>query len=141
MNALRYHLFDGQKDALILFARAMILILFGYFGFSYVTDHVSFVMYLKSVHAPIPELTSLVATAIEFFGSIALLLGFYTRPIAALFVFYTIGTGIIGHAFWNATTPIEHHVLFVHFLKNVSIGAGFLFLSLVGPGKYSIDRH
>jgi putative oxidoreductase len=136
---LRYQLFDDQRDAMILVARIMILILYGYFGFTYVTDHGSFVTYLKSVNAPIPEFTAIVATVIEFFGGLALLLGFWTRPIAAIFVLYTIGTGIIGHAFWNTTNLTDHHTLFVHFFKNVSIAGGFLFLCLLGPGKYSID--
>ncbi|KTT49678.1 membrane protein [Pseudomonas oryzihabitans] len=138
---LRYQLFDRQRDAMILIARIMILILYGYFGFTYVTDHGSFVKYLKSVDAPIPEVTAMVATVVEFFGGLALLFGFWTRPIAAIFVVYTIGTGIIGHAFWNSTDPVVHHAQFVHFFKNVSIAGGFLFLSLLGPGKYSIDRH
>ena len=137
---LRYQLFDDQRDAMILIARIMILILYGYFGFTYVTDHGSFVTYLKSVDAPIPEFTAIVATIVEFFGGLALLFGFWTRPIAAIFVLYTIGTGIIGHAFWNTTNPVDHHTLFVHFFKNVSIADGFLFLCLLGPGKYSIDK-
>ncbi|KAE9644703.1 DoxX family protein [Pseudomonas sp. PB106] len=137
---LRYQLFDDQRDVMILLARIMILILYGYFGFTYVTDHGSFVTYLKSVDAPIPEFTAIVATLVEFFGGLALLFGFWTRPIAAIFVVYTIGTGIIGHAFWNASNPADHHTLFVHFFKNVSIAGGFLFLCLLGPGKYSFDK-
>lgn len=137
---LRYQLFDGQRDAMILIARIMILILYGYFGFTYVTDHGSFVTYLKSVDAPIPEFTAIVATIVEFFGGLALLFGFWTRPVAAIFVLYTLGTGIIGHAFWKTTDPTAHHTLFVHFFKNVSIAGGFLFLCLSGPGKYSIDK-
>lgn len=89
---LRYQLFDDQRDAMILVARIMILILYGYFGFTYVTDHGSFVGYLKSVNAPFPEFTAIVATIIEFFGGLALLFGFWTRPIAAIFVLYTLGT-------------------------------------------------
>ncbi|MEB7883771.1 DoxX family protein [Serratia fonticola] len=136
---LRYQLFDNQRDALILVARIMILILYGYFGFTYVTDHGDFVIYLNSVNAPLPRFTAIVATIIELFGSLVLLLGFWTRPVAAVFVVYTIGTGVIGHAFWNTTNAVDHHTMFVHFFKNVSIAGGFLFLCLLGPGKYSFD--
>lgn len=136
---IRYNLFDRQRDALILLARIMILIIFGYFGTTYIFDHSSFVAYLVSVDAPIPRVTAMIGTIVEFFGTIALLLGFWTRPLAALFVIYTIGTGIIGHAFWTADNPADHHTLLVHFMKNISIAAGFLFMALLGPGKYSID--
>ncbi len=136
---LRYHLLDDQKDAMILLARILILILYGYFGFTYVTDNNSFVEYLISVDAPMPQVTAIIGAIVEFFGGIALLLGFWTRPLAALFAVYTIGTGLIGHAYWNLTDPVAHHTQFVHFFKNVSIAGGFLFLALLGPGRYSID--
>ncbi|MDT4831099.1 Inner membrane protein YphA [compost metagenome] len=136
---LRYHLLNDQKDATILLARILILILYGYFGFTYVTDNNSFVEYLISVDAPMPRVTAIIGAIVEFFGGIALLLGFWTRPLAALFAVYTIGTGLIGHAYWNLTDPVAHHAQFVHFFKNVSIAGGFLFLALLGPGRYSID--
>ena len=139
MEYLRYQLFEDQRDALLLIGRIMILLLFCYFGWTYVTDNGSFVKYLRSVNAPVPELTAIVGAIVEFVGGIALLLGFWSRPLAALFVVYTIGTGIIGHAFWNAGNPAEHHALFVHFFKNVCIAAGFVFLTVTGPGKYSLD--
>jgi putative oxidoreductase len=128
MTTLRYHFLEDQRDAMILLARIMILAIYLYFGWTYLTDHATVLAYLRSVHAPVPEFTAIVATVIEFFGGLVLLFGFYT-----------IGTGIIGHAFWNSTNPAEHHAFFVHFFKNISISAGFLFLCALGPGKYSID--
>ncbi|SKD01852.1 putative oxidoreductase [Burkholderia sp. YR290] len=139
MTTLRYHFLENQRDAMILLARIMILALYLYFGWTYLSDHATVLAYLRSVHAPVPAFTAIVATVIEFFGGLVLLLGFWTRPLAALFAVYTIGTGIIGHAFWNSTNPAEHHAFFVHFFKNISISAGFLFLCALGPGKYSID--
>ncbi|KRW61646.1 hypothetical protein [Pseudomonas sp. TTU2014-080ASC] len=97
---LRNQLFDDQRDA-------MTPILYGYFGFSFVTDHGSFVTNLISVDASIPEFTAIVVTIVELSDELALLLGFWIGPIAALFV---------------------------HFFKNVSIAAVFLF----SPCGYSI---
>jgi putative oxidoreductase len=105
MTTLRYHFLEDQRDAMILLARIMILAIYLYFGWTYLTDHATVLAYLRSVHAPVPEFTAIVATVIEFFGGLVLLFGFWTRPLAALFAVYTIGTGIIGHAFWNSTNP------------------------------------
>ncbi len=139
MTNLRYHFLENQRDVVILVARIMILTLFLYFGWTYLTEHATVLAFLRSVHAPVPEFTAIVATIMEFFGGLVLLLGFWTRPLAALFAVYTVGTALIGHAFWNAANPAEHHTAFVHFFKNISIAAGFLFLCALGPGKYSID--
>lgn len=138
--SIQYTLLDNQRDALLLAARVLILILFAYFGTTYVFDHSSFVKYLQSVNAPTPRVTAIIGTVVEFFGTIVLLIGFWTRPVAVFFAVYTLGTAVIGHAFWNITTPAEHHAQFVHFLKNISIAAGFLFLALAGPGRFSLDR-
>ncbi|WP_424122516.1 DoxX family protein, partial [Rouxiella badensis] len=39
-----------------------------------------------------------IAVLMEVGASILIIIGFFTRPVAILFAFYTIGTGIIGHA-------------------------------------------
>jgi putative oxidoreductase len=139
MTTLRYHFLENQRDVMILLARIMMLALFLYFGWTYLTDHATVVAYLRSVNAPFPGVTAIIATIVEFFGGLVLLFGFWTRPLAAFFAVYTIGTGIIGHAFWNSSDAAQHHALFVHFFKNISISAGFLFLCALGPGRYSID--
>jgi hypothetical protein len=81
MTTLRYHFLEDQRDAMILLARIMILAIYLYFGWTYLTDHATVLAYLRSVHAPVPEFTAIVATVIEFFGGLVLLFGFWTRPL------------------------------------------------------------
>lgn len=139
-NSIRYLECSNSRDILNLFSRILMMLLYAYFGFFYVTNHNFFVNYLIGVKSPLPELTSIISNIIEVIGSVFIILGFFTRPTAIILSLYTIGTGVIGHAFWNYSDPIIHHSLFVHFFKNVSISAGFIFLAILGPGKFSLDK-
>jgi len=113
--------------------------LFVMFGWTYLTDYAGVVAYLTKVGAPTPAAAGVLAILMEFFVGIALALGYYTRPLAALFALYTIGTGLIGHRYWSMSGT-DVHVNYVHFFKNVSIAGGLLLLSVIGPGRYSLDR-
>jgi putative oxidoreductase len=57
---------------------------------------------------------------------------------ALLFVFYTLGTALIGYHYWTITGADQVASL-DGFYKNLSIMGGFLLLYITGAGKYSID--
>jgi putative oxidoreductase len=136
---MRYTLFENQKDAGILVARILMMVLFVMFGWSKLTGFSGTVAYMTSAGAPIPELSAIIAVVMEFVVGIALVVGFYTRPLALLLGIYTLATAIIGHHYWNMTGA-EQYVNMINFYKNVSIMGGLFLLSITGPGKYSLDR-
>ncbi|BBQ01247.1 hypothetical protein BSFA1_63750 (plasmid) [Burkholderia sp. SFA1] len=136
---MRYTLFENQKDELLLIGRVLLMILFVLFGWSKLTHYSDTVAYMTSTGAPAPALSAIVAIVMEFFVGIAIVIGFYTRPLAAIFVLYTLGTGFIGHHYWTMTGA-QQYANMINFYKNVSIAGGLLLLCVTGPGKYSIDR-
>jgi putative oxidoreductase len=70
-----------------------------------------------------------------------ILIGFYTRPIAVLLALYTLGTAMIGHAYWHTTGDMMQDLnTKIHFFKNMSIVGGFLLLAVAGPGAISVDK-
>jgi putative oxidoreductase len=79
-----------------------------------------------------------VAIAVEFFVSIAVVLGVRTRELALVLAIYTLATAFIGHHFWTMTGA-ERDANEINFYKNISIVGGFLLLCVTGAGKYSID--
>ena len=79
------------------------MVLFVMFGWSKLTGFSGTVAYMTSTGAPVPELSAVIAVVMEFVVGIALLVGFYTRPLALLLALYTLGTAIIGHHYWNMT--------------------------------------
>jgi len=136
---MRYTLFEQRKDELILIARVLLMILFVIFGWSKLTGFSGTVSYMSTEGAPFPTLSAIIAIVMEFFVGIAIVIGFYTRPLALLFALYTLGTALIGHHFWTMTGA-EQMANMINFYKNISIMGGLLLLCVTGAGKYSIDR-
>jgi putative oxidoreductase len=136
---MRYTLFEQRKDELILVARVLLMILFVIFGWGKLTGFSGTVAYMATEGAPVPTLSAIIAIVMEFFVGIAIVIGFYTRPLALLFALYTLGTALIGHHFWTMTGA-EQMANMINFYKNISIMGGLLLLCVTGAGRYSIDR-
>jgi putative oxidoreductase len=136
---MRYTLLENQKDVVILVARILLMVLFVMFGWSKLTGFAGTVAYMTSSGAPVPELSAVIAVVMELVVGVALLVGFFTRPLALLLAVYTLGTAIIGHHYWNMTGAMQYDNM-IHFYKNISIIGGLLLLCVTGAGKYSIDR-
>lgn len=135
---MRYTLFDGQRDLIILIARVLLMILFVLSGWSKLTGFEGTVGYMTSLGAPAPMLAAAIAVIMEFFVGIVLILGFYARPLAFLFALFVLGTALLGHPFWNMVDP-ERSANMTQFLKNLSIVGGMLLLAVSGPGRFSLD--
>ncbi|RZF29323.1 MULTISPECIES: DoxX family protein [unclassified Paraburkholderia] len=136
---MRYTLFENQKDTIVLVARILLMVLFVMFGWSKLTGFAGTVAYMTSSGAPVPELSAVIAVVMELVVGVALLVGFFTRPLALLLAVYTLGTAIIGHHYWNMTGAVQYDNM-IHFYKNIAIIGGLLLLCVTGPGKYSFDR-
>jgi putative oxidoreductase len=136
---MRYALFDQRKDEILLVARVLLMALFVLFGWNKLTGFSGTVAYMTTTGAPAPELSAVIAVVMELIVGLALLVGFYARPLALVLAIYTLGTALIGHHFWNMTGMVGYDNM-IHFYKNVSIMGGLLFLAASGPGKYSFDR-
>ena len=101
MNALRYLDFGQSRPLLLLIARIAIVLLFIIFGLPKMTGFDGTVQYMAKLGAPMPMLAAIIAVVMEIPAAILIVLGFFTRPIALLFVFYTLGTAVIGHPYWD----------------------------------------
>ena len=97
------------------------------------------VQYMASLGAPMPMLAAIIAVVMEVPAAILIVLGFFTRPLAVLFIFYTLGTAVIGHHYWDMTGDAVGPNM-INFWKNVSIAGAFLLLAITGPGAISLDR-
>ena len=139
MNALRYFDFGASRPLLLLVARIGVVALFLIFGIPKMTGFSGTVEYMASVGAPMPALATAIAVIMEVPVAILIILGFFTRPLAVIFIFYTLGTAVIGHHYWNmAAADVPANM--INFYKNISIAAAFLLLAIVGPGAWSLDR-
>ena len=139
MTALRYLDFGQSRPLLLLIARIAIVLLFIIFGLPKMTGFDGTVQYMAKLGAPMPMLAAIIAVVMEIPAAILIVLGFFTRPIALLFVFYTLGTAVIGHPYWEMSGDAVMPNM-INFYKNISIAGAFLLLAVTGLGAISIDR-
>lgn len=136
---MRYTLFENYKDELILVARIGLMILFVKFGWQKIASFSDTVAYMSSTGLPAPTLSTIIAVLMEFVVGIALVLGFYTRPLAVILAFYTLSAAVIGHPYWNMSGAMQYASM-INFYKNISIMGGLLLLCVTGAGRYSLDK-
>jgi putative oxidoreductase len=132
-------LFENYKDELLLVARVLLMALFVIFGWGKLMGFSVTAAYMEATGLPLPTLAAASALIMELFVGLAILAGFYTRPLALLLALYTLLTAMIGHRFWLLADAARIEAM-INFYKNVSIAGGLLLLCITGPGKYSVDR-
>jgi putative oxidoreductase len=139
MNTLRYFDFGQSRALILLIARIALILLFIIFGLPKISGFSGTVAYMEHLGTPLPTLAAVIAVFMEVVAAILVIIGFFTRPLAILFVFYTLGTAVIGHHYWNMTGDAVMPNM-INFYKNISIAGGFLLLAVTGPGAISVDK-
>ena len=71
---------------------------------------------------------------LEVFGGAAIMIGWQTRIAAILFSAFSVMSAAIFQADFSDQNQM------IHFMKNVSIAGGFLFLIVNGAGTYALDN-
>ncbi|NHB59033.1 DoxX family protein [Acinetobacter sp. 194] len=140
LNTIRYLNLSKINPLLLLVSRVLLVILFIVSGLPKMMNFESAVQYMTSLHTPLPWIAAVIAVFMEVIVSILIIVGFYTRPLALIFAAYTLGTALIGHAYWTMTGA-DMAGNMIHFYKNISIIGGFLLLAITGPGRISLDKN
>lgn len=95
--------------------------------------------YFTKLGFPMPDVFAVLAIAIEIGGALLLIFGWRTRWAAWLLVlFVAIATGM-AHRFWEFDAA-QYANQMNHFLKNIAIIGGLLFVATYGPGSASVDK-
>jgi len=136
---MQYAVFENRRNEVILIARMLLMVLFVTSGWAKLTHFAGTVAYMATEGVPLPAVAAGIAVFMEFFVGLALVAGFFTRPLALLFTFFVLGTALIGHHYWTMTDAARATNL-IQFYKNMGIIGGLLLLSVTGAGKYSVDR-
>jgi putative oxidoreductase len=129
---------NGISDELILAARLLLATLFLIFGWRKVRDYSGTVDQMVQLGLPMPVLVAIVSIFMELPVAVAVAVGAFTCPSAALMALYTLGTALIGHRYWTVKGA-DYVDSLEGFYKDLSVMRGFLLLHITGAGKYSID--
>jgi len=139
MGGLADRLAAASGSLLMLLGRWALAAIFVPDGFSNLTHIDRFAHSLAARAVPFPGLMAVIAACAEFFGSVAIVLGFKTRPAALLMALFTACAALIEHRFWQIEGA-AHQDQYYHFMKNIAIIGGYLCLFAAGPGAIAIDR-
>lgn len=129
---------SSSGNATTLVGRILICLVFLLSGISKVMAHTMMVGYAASKGVPMAGVAIGAAAAIELLGGLAVLAGFQTKIVSWLLFLYLIPTTLLFHNFW-AMQGMERMDTQIHFLKNLAIMGGLLFLAGSGAGSYSVD--
>ena len=121
-----------------LIGRILIALIFVLSGFGKVTGFSGTADYIASKGLPLPQVAAVLAIIVELGGGIMLVLGWKARWAAAAMFLFTAISAIIFHNFWAASAGEAQNQM-IHFMKNISILGGLLYIVLHGSGPLSMD--
>jgi putative oxidoreductase len=121
-----------------LIGRILIALIFLLAGFGKLTGFAGTVGYIASKGIPLPQLAAVGAIIVELGGGIMLVVGWKTRLAAAIIFVFTALTALIFHNFWSVP-PDQAQNQMIHFMKNISMMGGLLYVVIHGAGALSLD--
>jgi putative oxidoreductase len=122
-----------------LVGRILIALIFVLAGFGKVTGFDGTVSYIASKGLPLPQLGAIVAILVELGGGTLLILGWKARWAAgALFIFSAM-TALFFHNFWTLPADQAQNQM-IHFLKNISMMGGLMYVIVHGSGALSLGK-
>lgn len=78
-------------------------------------------------------------TAAEIVLGISIFIGYATKYMAWMSIFYTMVMACVTHQFWGVEPGLQAREA-MNFLQAFGSAGGFLLLIALGPGKYSVDQ-
>ncbi len=126
-----------SSDVLLLIARILLGFIFVRSGWGKLMDIGGFAAAM-SAHG-VPIFLGYVAPLVEFFGGLALILGFATRYAALLMLLFVAVATLISHRYWEYADAAVRRAQDVNFYKNICIMGGMICLYVAGGARLSID--
>jgi putative oxidoreductase len=127
---------DTWRDIIILAGRVLLGWIYMQSGYRKIWDMAAVA---KTYPARgLPEFMAYVATPIELFVGLFLIIGFATRYSAFIILVFTIVASFSSHAYW--TFPESQRMMqLTQFWKNTSMKGGLILLFITAGGRYSVD--
>jgi putative oxidoreductase len=129
----------GSRPLVLLVGRVLIAAIFLNAGVRKLLGFAGTVGYFTKLGFPAPELFAVLAIVIEVGGSILLIIGWKTRWVAWLLALFVLIAALAAHRFWQFDAA-QYANQMNHFMKNLAIIGGLLFVASFGPGSASVDK-
>jgi len=128
-----------NRPILLLLARVFIAALFLVAGTRKLLTYAATVGYMAKLGFPVPEAAAAISIVIEIGASLMLLTGWRTRWAAWILVVFVVVATAMAHRFWQFE-PAQFANQLNHFLKNIAIIGGLIFVAIFGPGRMALDK-
>lgn len=114
-----------------LIGRVALAFIFVMAGYSKIGGYEGTVGYMESVG--LPGMLLPLVIALELGGGLAIVVGFFTKPIAAALAAFSVLAAFIFHA------DFGDQMQSILFMKNIGLAGGLLLLVANGAGELSVD--
>ncbi len=118
--------------------RILLSLMFIISGWGKITGFAGTAGYMASKGMPFPQLLLAGAIIVEFGGGLMLLFGWKARLAALAIFLFIIPATLVFHNFW-AADPAQVQGQTIHFMKNLTIMGGMLYVMAFGAGPLSLD--
>jgi putative oxidoreductase len=129
----------SARPLVLLAGRILIGAIFLNSGIRKLLGFAGTVGYFTKLGFPAPELFTVLAIVIEIGGAILLIIGWKTRWAGWLLALFVLIAAFAAHRFWEFDAA-QYANQMNHFMKNLAIIGGLLFVATVGAGSASVDK-
>ena len=130
---------EAVKNFGPLAGRLLIAAIFILSGYGKIGGFEGTVAQIAGKGMPLPELAAAGAIAVELVGGILLVIGWQARWAATALFLFMIPTTLLFHNFW-AFEAAQQTGQRIHFMKNLAIMGGILYVMAFGAGPLSVDE-
>ena len=122
-----------------LAGRILMALIFLLSGFGKLTSFAGTAGYMASKGMPMAEFLLVGAIIFELGGAVMLVIGWKVRWGALMLILFTVPATLMFHNLWAADAAQYQNQL-NHFMKNVAMIGGLLYMMAFGAGPLSLDQ-
>lgn len=129
---------DSFATPLVVAGRVLLALMFVLSGFGKLTGIEGTAGYIASAGLPMATALAVIVGLLEFFGGLALMVGFHARWAALALGVFAILASLLFHNFW-AMPADKAFLQQLMFMKNLSVAGGMFVVAALGAGPASFD--
>jgi putative oxidoreductase len=129
---------DSSESVKPLIGRILMGLIFLISGSFKIMGYSQIVGFAAAKGLPFAGIAIACAAAVEILGALAMFAGYQVRVVAWIWILFLIPVTLVFHNFWKMQ-GMEQQDNMGHFMKNLGIIGGLLFVSTFGAGAYSVD--
>ena len=129
----------NAQSQMLLVGRILLALIFLVAGIRKLLAVAGTTAYFTKLGMPMPEVMVWVAILIEIGAAALLIVGWQARKAAWVVIVFVAVATLTAHRFWEFDAA-QYANQMNHFLKNVAIIGGMLYIAVFGPGALSVDE-